>query len=592
MPRKERTIRPRSIVAAAKNYTTGRSAERISGSRVRPGEEWQRAGWDFFDTVPEYHQGCSIIGSLLSRARLIPLEKQKDGTWGPTKNPVVVAALDELYGGEEGQAEMLQQLGIHLAVAGEGWLVGPGDDGDGDTDVDDWIIAASTEISKNGSTWKVATKEIKGNPLVVRIHRRHPRDPQKADAPTRAVLPVLSELLQLTKRIAAQIDSRLFGAGLLLLPSETSFPASPVRSINPGDPEAPPVDSIQSGDAQGLADLIFETAQYAIDHPESAAAMIPLIGQTPGEYIGNVKHITFWSELDRMAPKLRGELIGRLALGMDIPPEMLTGAGGSNRWNAWLSDENSVKIHAEPLLKMITTGLTTGYLRKAIEGEPGIDDPQRFAIGSDTSQMRLRPNRSKEALELHKMMILSAEATLRENGFNEADRMEDDEYRKALVHRAASGSTTPELVEAALRVAGVDLDVQITDFRQPTEARPTPSLKDHPVRELPDENYGALVFAAEQMVDRALQRAGNRMKRRLGASAGALSANRLYTAANIKTADLPELLEDAWGSVSDFDYGVDPTRLTRALDFYTRSVLLSGKAPTRAGIAAALKVLL
>ncbi|UVT31290.1 portal protein [Microbacterium phage Marcie] len=594
MPRRERTVRPRSIVAAAKNYTIGRSDEKISDSRARNGEEWQRAGWDFFDTIPEYHQGCTIVGSLLSRAKLVVVEKNGDGVWEPTKNPVAIAALEELFGGDEGQVEMLRQFGIHFTVAGGAYLIGPGDEADRENP-DKWMVAASTEVSKTGGTWKVNGKNLKGKPLVVEIWKPHPRNPKKYDSPTRAILPILSELLQLTKRVAAQIDSRLFGAGLLLVPSETSFPAAPMREINVG--EIPAVrDSVQPGDAQGLADLLFHQAQLAVSNPESAAAMIPVIGEAPGEYIGNVKHITFWSELDRMAPKLREEGIRRTALGMDMPPEVLLGNAGSNHWNMWLSDENSVKIHAEPLLKILTASLTTGYLRTAIEGEDGVDDPNRFAIAADTSQMRLRPNRSKEALELNRELKLSDEAALRENGFDPADAMDDEGIRLALLRKVASGSTTPELVAAALRILGVAMP-EVEDNRPPAEARPDPSLEEHPTRDIPDPATQSaavhgFVFAAEQMLDRALQRAGNRMKTKLGLKGGDLPANRIYTAIEMSPSDINDALQDAWGCVYEFDYGVDADRLGRALDMYARALLRNRQAPTRAGLAGALNMLM
>jgi hypothetical protein len=599
MPRKERSVRQhRTLVAAATNYSA-RSKKKVNDLSKRPGEAWQHASWDFYDLVPEYHQGCAITGALLSRAKLVVFERGADDqgreVWKPTENPVAKAALEDLFGGPEGQVEMLRQFGIHFTVAGEGWIMAPPD-----ADADEWLVAASTEISKrSGGGWKVDDKEFPEGSTAIRVWRRHPRVPRKADAPARSILPVLSELTQLSKRISAQIDSRLFGNGLLLVPSETSFPSSPTRAINPGDPTPTITDGVQGGDAQGLADLIFDLGQEAMQNPESAAAMMPLIGEAPGEYIGNVKHITFSSDLDKTAPALRGELIRRTALGLDIPPEVLLGNAGSNHWNAWLSDENSVKIHGEPLLKLITTSLTVGWLRVALEGEDGIDDPRNFAIAADTSQMRMRPNRSKEALELHDRMILSDAATLRENGFTDADMMTPEERTAALIRKVAGGSTTPELVEAALREAGVDLDVIVSDTRAPAEARPTPSLLEHPVRGIPEQDRAAavripdgLVFAAEQIVDRALQRAGNRLKSKMSLRSTGTPANRLYMGVQLSPADLDDMLADAWDSCLSFDYGVPGELLQRALNIYTRSIIRSQREPSRAGIAVALKLVL
>ena len=616
MPRKERTVpRPGAILASARNYTTNRSQAKVEKQRSRTAEEWMHAAWDFFDMIPEYHQGCLALGALLSRAKLVVEERGADGVWRPTENPAVLQVHNELYGGEEGQAEMLRQFGIHFSVTGEGWLIAES----GATSPDQWMVASPTVVRKGaGSTWRVNDEDLAGNPLVIRIWRAHSLDRKKADSPTRAILPVLSELLQLTKRVAAQIDSRLLGGGLLLLPSETSFGVAPQKALNVGDPVMGGTDSLAPGDAQGLADMLVEQANRAIANPEDPSAVFPIIGETPGEYIDKARHLTFWSELDKTAPKLRSESINRIANGMDIPPEVLLGAQGSNHWNAWLSDEVSVKIHAEPNLKTIVTSLSSGYLRPALTGI--VDDPTRFRYSSDTSQMRLRPNRSKEALELNDRLILSDEATARENGFEPSDLMTKDEQATKILGLAARGSTTPEIVAAAMKKVGVDLGINITDQRDPAQARPNRSLNEHPVREIPTAPTGnapdsgtgrgdtgnkqlpasldgatlGLLYASEQLVDRALQRAGNRLKTQMPLQERkqvTVPANRLYRTAQIAPEDVADLLSDAWSGCHDYDYGVRGTDLERVLSLYTRSLLLSGQEPTRRGLMVALSLL-
>lgn len=616
MPRKERTVpQPGAILASARNYTTNRSAEKIDRQRGRTAEEWMHAAWDFFDMIPEYHQGCMAIGALLSRAKLVVEERDADGTWRPTENAAVLQVHNELYGGEEGQAEMLRQFGIHFAVTGEGWLIAESNA----TTPDQWMVASPIAVRKGaGNAWRVNDEDLTGTPLVIRIWRAHSLDRKKADSPTRAILPVLSELLQLTKRVAAQIDSRLLGGGLLLLPSETSFGVAPQKALNVGDPVTGGTDSIAAGDAQGLADMLVEQANRAIANPEDPSAVFPIIGETPGEFIDKARHLTFWSELDKTAPKLRAESIQRIANGMDIPPEVLLGAQGSNHWNAWLSDEVSVKIHAEPTLKTIVTSLSSGYLRPALTGI--VDDPTRFRYAADTAQMRLRPNRSKEALELNDRLILSDAATARENGFEPADLMTDEEKAQKVIGLAARGSTTPEIVAAAMKRLGIDLGIQITDQRDPAQARPNRSLDEHPVREIPaaptgnspDSGTGrgdtgnkqlpaaanaaalGLLFASEQIVDRALQRAGNRLKTQMPLQQRkevTTPANRLYCSAHILPEDVPDLLSDAWGACHEYDYGVSGAALERVLSLYTRSLLTSGAEPTRRGLAVALSLL-
>ncbi len=592
MPRRERRAVRRSITAAARSYT--KQSRKADDSRVSPGEEWQRSGWEFYDLIGEYRQAATIQGALLSRAKLVVQEK-KAGKWVETKNKVAIAALEELYGGPEGHEEMLKLYGEHLTVGGEGWLIGPPALKAETADSSDWSVVAPHNISKNLKTWKVNGKPLEGTGHVkIRIWREHPANKKKANSPTIATLPVLSELLQLRKRTAAQIDSRLTGNGLVLLPAETEFPARPITR-NAGDPETQ-TDGVVEG-AQGLADLIVETARIAIQNPESAEAMLPLFGTVPGEFLEKVQQLNFWSELDKAAPKMREELILAIARGMDIPIEVLLGGVGSNHWNMWLSDENNIKVHAEPTLKIITTGLSSKYLRPAIEGEEGIDDPRRFRIWADTSEMRLRPNRSKEALELNARMLLSDEAALRENGFTPEDMMTEEGIRVALLRKMASGSTTPEIVAAAARILGVELP-EITDERPPAEARPDPSLAEHPTRDIPQRqdpkaaSLDMLTMVSGQIVDRALQRAGNRIKQQLGLKQAPTTANRLYTVHPVPTIDLDSVLQDAWDSVGLEDYGVPADDLARTLDIYTRSLLKTGREPSKSGLRTALKLLM
>lgn len=596
MPRRERSVAPRSIVASARNYTFKRSGKaRDADGNVRGGESWQQVCWDFFDVIGEYRQGPNIMGALLSRATLV-VEEKVDGKWVRSENATAIAALDELYGGDEGHPEMLRLLGMHFTVAGEGYIISPPLSAFGY--VEDWQVAAATEVTRTGGVWKVNGKPLEGKRMVIQLWRSHPKNRKKADAPSRAIIPVLAQILQLRKRTAAQIDSRLTGAGLMVLPAETEFQAMPTRVLNTGDPLTV-TDSVAQGDAQGMADMLMDVAEVAIQDQASAEARIPVIATVPGEFMDKIpkKPINFWSDLDEQGPELLRELIIAAARGMDIPSDILLGNAGSNHWNAWLSDENNVKIHGEPTLKIVTSGLTTGYLHVALAGEPGIDDVRRFRIAADTTQMRLRPNRSAEALELNDRLILSDRTALLENGFTEADLMTEEELRKALLRKMAQGSSTPELVAIANRLLGVEIP-EIQDNRPLTEARPTPSLEEHPRRELPARKgpdaagVDGLVMACEVHVNTALQRCGNRIKSRFNIQEPPSNANRLYLHAPITSGDLDDLLKDAWGALDEMPYGIPAPKLARALDIYTRGIIMTHRTPDRTSLKRALQVLL
>lgn len=604
MPRRELVVQPRSIVAAARSYGTGRrgrgSKKRDDDANLRGGEPWQRDAYLFYDLVGEYHQGCAIIGALLSRAKLVAMEVDAFGVKTPTKNPVVIAAMREFCGGPDGQSEVLRQFGIHFTVGGGGWLFGPNPNKPLGTK-NKWKVAAEPNVVRRSGTWKVNGKELDYDPLAFRVWIPHPMDERKADSDTRSALTPLAQIVQLDKRSSAQIDSRLYGNGMVLFPSETAFGTMPKQITGPGGTTT--VDSVVTG-ADGLMDLVYDAAVEAVSDPSSAAAMLPIFGEADGENIDKVKHLTWESALDKMAPQMRLDKLTSVANSLRLPKSVLLGGENSNHWNEWLADESSVKIHGEPLLKIIVEGFTEGYLWPAIEGEPGVDDPRKFVIGIDTAEMRLRPNRSKESIELHNLGELSAASMRRENGFTEADAPTEEERKRQLLFKVAGGSTTPELVNAALQEEGVDLGIAITDNRPPAEARPTPSIAEHPTREIPQRPIAAsgqvdgwsvrteLVWACEALVHTALQRAGNRIKTKFDVRGGSIPAAELYKTVQISPDDADDLLKDAWAAVYERDYGVEPDELVRALTIYTKSAMMAQKDTSRATIENALKLLL
>lgn len=549
---------PAGLVASAVRLT-GRANGKPDKKPPRA-PQWYMQAWQYFDTIGEYRYAVSWVGNLLSRATL---EVWEDGKL--TQNQDALDALASLFGGPEGQREMLRMLGMHFTVAGDAYIVGM----DMGEDPDEWDVIAANRLTKLGDRWKLDKKEL-DNPLVIRIWRPHPLKGTSADSPSRAVLPILAEIEAFSKYVAAQVSSRLTGAGLLAIPSEITF--GTVRGMVKADGEQE--STVASSGVDAFLREFIETVSLATNDPEDASARVPIILQGPGEYLDKINHITFWSELDAQAKELRDEAIRRLALGMDMPPEILTGTGEMNHWNSWQVEEASIKAHTEPLLQIITTSLSKAYLRPYLEEAAGLspEEARKFSFHADTSKIRLRPNRSKEAIELYELGELSAEAMLRENGFDPADAMSDDERKRWLTKKVAGGSTTPELVAWALQLMGLDVPAAalIAPDAVPTEAPSDPSLLEHPTRNIPDPTE---VSAAEVVVFRALERAGARLKskykNRLVPGAENVPNEKVYRYAAITEDMLDDLLVGAWECVETL--GVRTS--ARVLDTYVRGLL-------------------
>lgn len=601
MPRPKRPTRPQpnAIVASAARVIAGRRKNMPSGTATA----WQKEAWEMLDTVGELEFYREWIGNALSRCTLKVVEDTYDEDGNPitvdSTDPVALAALDALFGGETGQAEMLETMGGHIAIPGETWLCGLLEEPDTVDAPDMWRVLSQDEVQQQGTRWQIERGD--GEPetyaadqvYLTRIWSPHPRKWVHANSSVRSALPILQELVGMSKRQAAVIDSRLAGAGILAVPTEITF-ATPTQPDEDGenDEQLDPF----------MASLI-EAMTTALEDQGDASSVVPMVIKAPAEHLDKIKHISLASPLDEKAIEQRDHLIKRLASSLNVPAEVLLGLADVNHWTGWLLDENAIKMHVEPVLGIITRGLTTRYLWPILQGEdnPTFDPAlRRFRIEGVTAALRQRPNRSAEATAAHTDLTLTDAAWAREVGFESDDLLtpekHPEEYRRRVLMSLAR-SSNPVIVVGALQALGITIEfpdvptgdpaptpVETTPTREPA-ALPGPSSP----RDLPDTEPGtgdvptpvaasaafghatesqsfAVLAVAELMVLRAVERGWNRAGRR-GKDRRPVSAEQIDAA-----------LVDAWANVerSAALVGVDPARLQAALDGYARGLLLTG----------------
>lgn len=550
------------------------SATRMTGANRRiwrRTEGWQRDAWKMYDLVGELRFAANWVGNVLSRATFHSARRTDTGLEKVTSGPAY-DFLSDLFSGPEGQAQMAKSIGIHLFVAGECYIVGrapsPEREEKGTDDI--WEVISVEEMRQDGKRWLIDYDDgllplvLSDEDVVIRVWIPHPKKKMAADSPVRAQLANLRELLLLSRYVSSQATSRIAGAGVLFLPSEIDFPR--------------PTDQADMSSASAFMQVLGEAMLESIDDPGSPANVVPTVVTASGEHIANVRHLTFWTEFDDKAPDMRNEAIRRLALGLDIPPEVMLGTADMNHWSAWQVEESSIKIVVEPMLESIVNALTIGGVRE-MEGADSDD-----VIAFDTAQLRLRPNRSKEALELFDRVELSAKATRRETGFDEDDAPTDDERRQRLLMKLADGSSNPEQVAAAYEILGI---VGIPGDSGPVrEARPNPSLEDHPTRDLPEQNpaQASIIDKSEVLVFRALERAGNRLRSKKQMRPPVAAAD-TYKFVDCGVGDLDSVLEDAWTClprVMPLVNDVQRTIIASALDTYCRHLLLNKRDYSRA----------
>lgn len=575
-----------ALVASAARFTSRRGA-RIYQRR----QDWQRECYRHYAICGEARFAARLMGRALSRATL-EIAKPKPGTHEHThvhEGPAV-ELLDKLFAGKHGQAQMLESIGIHLTIAGDCYLIGREVNGE-----DVWEVVSVLEVDVVGETWTIRYGDdippvpLTDNDVVIRIWNPSPDKRMEADSPFRSLLPILSEIEWLTRHIFAQTSSRLAGAGLLLLPTGTTFPPPPSKE---GKQTA-----AAANEATAFMITLADAMLEPIKNPDSPESIVPVVAIVPPESVDKVKLIHFWSNLDKASMDLRQEAIRRFALGMDMPPEQImgmssnpgTGGGTSNgvsHWGAWQIEESTIKLFVEPMLGLVCNALTVSYLRPLLEDDSAVlDGIENYAeltppskidefVIADTQKLRLRPDRSKEALELNDRGILKDEIAAHENGFGSDDLMNENDRKAWLLRKVASGSATPEMVNAALELMGVDLGLTPAELGENNrESRPAPSLEEHPPPKAMPE-AAALLAASDALVFRALERAGNRIRQDAGIKPPGVPAFKIHTMHAVNgSAD--RYLHDAWSCAPQVLEGAgvtDVEKVIGTLDAYCRSL--------------------
>jgi hypothetical protein len=312
------------------------SAALVSKDQVRSvvgrKADWQADAWGLYDTVSELRFGVSWISNACSRARLYVGVIDPDGSSAPIpvdhddsdETAMVLSPLEELGGGQLGQSEMLRRLSIHLNIPGESYLVGFDDDKNERV----WMVASPDEISTTGATVSIRSPMtpdhyIKIDPAkstILRIWRPHPRYAYYPDSPLMALRQPLRELVDLSAHITATAESRLAGAGVLFVPDELTIP-TPAQS-----------DGVNPLHSDPFTSALIEAMAAPLRNRDSASAIVPLVVRGPSQHGKELRHITFATDFDARANELRESAIRRVATGMDMPPEVLTGLGSTNHW--------------------------------------------------------------------------------------------------------------------------------------------------------------------------------------------------------------------------------------------------------------------
>lgn len=442
----------KTIVGSAHAYRVGRES---FNPQVH---DWQERAWTFYDKLGEFRFGVNWLANMIARVWIIPA-RATDGDTAPEPIDSGPAhdLVYEMTGGIGKQGDLMSKFALNLAVAGEVYIVGE-TVGQGSTKKNKWYARSTSEIRSRKEKYRTGTgtsegviietidddasvasgkvkwRQLPRDSFVARVWRNHPRVSYLADSPTNPATHIMRSLELVNQEMDARRLSRLASAGILMIPSEAN-----IDSNKPEEDENDPV-----------AYELIETGRIAIQTPGTPASVLPMILRMPDDMIEHVKLLQFESPQQAKLLEDHDKLTRRLATSLDLPAEVMLGIGDINHWGAWQIEESGIKAHIEPLVQMICSSLTQGYLWPRLEsGGMSREQAREFVVWYDTSPIVLRPDRSEAAKDGYDRYELSAEAYRRATGFDEADAPTDDEIINRIIRILAQ---QPQTAQNALSV--------------------------------------------------------------------------------------------------------------------------------------------
>ncbi len=450
-------VHRRTLTAAARLLTPELGAALGKTSRTRA---WQDAAFTYRRALPEVGYVVRFLSNNCAHIRLTVgdrppgadevLELDDEYGWitaadGETQvrdpdalpEDLVAAARTALTtltasAPSGGGAAVLAPLVANLELAGEAYLVGIYDP---DTDRETWGIHSKSEVRfQDGRLptmdpdgppgyYRLVTSEdgkteaVDLDPAYTTVQRMWTADTQwssEPDSPMRSLAGICERLLLIERATDAALRSRAAGNGFLLVPDELS---------------APPADDDEAAEeADEFQDDLTKQLVTPLAQDGSAASVVPGVLRGPAEYLDKVRHLLLERPLDPKLAELEARLLTRLGVGLDVPPEVITGYADVNHWNVWQVDSDTFKHHQEPITINGVEALTLAYMRHRLETAVAVGAASwtqaqidRVVMWFDAASLVTPPDQREAANDAKDRGTISDRAHRRILGFDDSD---------------------------------------------------------------------------------------------------------------------------------------------------------------------------
>lgn len=417
-------------------------------------EMWQQDAFTFYETLPPVgyvldHTATTVAGCSLRLVEDDPIKGKV-----PTNNAQAEEVLKNLVGPRGGLAEILRKGALLLQICGEGYLVGSPVENEAEAIF--WEFLSPFELIipesqgqpyRRNATGSGNKEDMDPMTYVARMWRSDAKHGERAHCALRRCLDACREMTLLQQMVEAIISSRL-PMGLLLVPDDMTW-SSPLHRIDETSGGAD--DSVDDDDEPDFMDDLLRHMGAPIRDYGSAASLVPIVVSANASDLASVKVIELAKNLDTYAAGLRTEMIGRLALGLDVPPEVLQGKSMLNHWSAYNVDTDFLFKHVVPVGNLLTDFLTYAYLRPLLEiGGMNVEEAAKYSLLFDPSPLATRQNDDQKAIKLWEEGVISTQFMLARQGWDPDEAMPDEKERqrrfaeRVLMASASALALTPE----------------------------------------------------------------------------------------------------------------------------------------------------
>lgn len=462
---------------------------------------------------------------------------------------------------------------------------------------------------------------------VIRLWQPHPRFKSWADCSLKGGLNDCAVLKVLAQQAIGEGWSHL-NAGFMCAPNGLSF--GPALQPN-GDP----VPEGDNDDTDPFTRKLMDYLTAPMRDPASAAAVVPALIRGAAEDLK--PDVLRWLDIGRGRAEFINAAVEakaiRLARALNVPPEVMLGHQQTTFANAEQVDQDTFDDYLKPRAELICEALTSQYLRVPLVEKYDPADVERLIVWYDATELLSGADPADTVEAAHQDGLISDAARRRIQGFDEADAptMEERLLNTALRRGIFTADLTVALLNAG-GVEGIDVAAVVSELTEAeadaTDAgddalaaavrvlRESPALvavlaaaaghaaerpegrrhpfaialpaaattrADPPGRRLLDidrQLRERLIGAADAAMTRALERAGNKIKGQVSASArGTLrGVTPRYAAATLGRPAIlaafseAELLEGAWVNLRNQFLAWGETAQGEALDVVSNVV--------------------